>query len=235
MSWQACVISLLPEAFPGLLGQSIAGRALRENLWSLDVISLRDFGHGKHRSVDDTPSGGGPGMVLRADVAAAAYDAACAAHPDLPVLAMSPRGAPLTQKRVQSLAEGPGVIVFCSRFEGVDERFYETRQMEEVSLGDYVLSGGEAAAQVVLDAALRLLPGVMGDAGSGAEESFSSGLLEYPHYTRPAVFEGRAIPEILTSGDHEKVAKWRRDMAEKTTRERRPDLWKNHTDKDKSG
>ena len=225
MSWQACVITLLPEAFPGMLGHALAGRALDEGVWSLDIIALRDFGTGKHQSVDDTPSGGGAGMVLRADIAAAAYDAAVAAHPGLPVMSMTPRGKPLTQKRVQELPDGPGVIVFCSRFEGVDERFYDTREVEEVSLGDYVLSGGEVAAQVVLDAALRLRPGVMGDARSGEDESFSAGLLEYPHYTRPAEFEGHSIPEILTSGDHAKVEAWRQEMSEQITHERRPDLW----------
>ncbi len=228
MSWQAQIITLLPDAFPGLLGQSLAGRALREGLWALNVIDLRDFGFGKHKAVDEPPAGGGAGMVVRADVAAAAFDAAQRVHPALPALAMSPRGTPLTQARVQALAQGPGVLIFCARFEGVDERFFEAREIEEVSLGDYVLSGGETAAQVVLDSAIRLLPGVMGAAASADEESFTAGLLEYPHYTRPAEFEGRPIPDVLTSGDHKKVADWRRTEAEALTRQRRPDLWAAH-------
>ena len=223
--WQAQVISLLPSAFPGLLGQSLAGQALAQGIWALDIVDLRDFGLGKHRQVDDTPAGGGAGMVLRADVAAAALDEAQKKHPALPALAMSPRGAPLTQARVQQLADGAGALVFCSRFEGVDERFYETRNIEQVSIGDYVVSGGEAAAQVVLDAAIRLLPGVMGDAASADEESFGNNLLEYPHYTRPQSWAGRAIPDILASGDHQKIAAWRRAQAENITRTRRPDLW----------
>lgn len=225
MSWQAQIITLLPDSFPGLLGHSLAGRAHAEGVWALDLVDLRAFGLGKHKNVDDTPAGGGAGMVLRADVAAAAFDAAQARHPGLPALAMSPRGAPLTQARVQALADGPGALIFCSRFEGVDERFYAARAIEEVSLGDYVLSGGEAAAQVVLDAAIRLLPGVMGGAASAAEESFSDGLLEYPQYTRPAVWEGHEIPPVLTSGDHQNVADWRRQQAAAVTRARRPDLW----------
>ena len=223
--WQAQVISLLPSAFPGLLGQSLAGQALAQGIWALDIVDLRDFGLGKHRQVDDTPAGGGAGMVLRADVAAAALDEAQKKHPDLPALAMSPRGVPLTQARVQQLADGAGALIFCSRFEGVDERFYETRNIEQVSIGDYVVSGGEAAAQVVLDAAIRLLPGVMGDAASADEESFGNNLLEYPHYTRPQSWAGRAIPDILASGDHQKIAAWRRAQAENITRTRRPDLW----------
>ena len=225
MSWDAHIITLLPHAFPGLLGHALAGRALEKNIWSLSTIDLRDFGEGKHKNVDDTPAGGGAGMVLRPDIACAAIDAAQNAAPDLPTLALSPRGAPLTQSRVRELAAGTGVILFCARFEGIDERVFATRQIEEVSLGDYILSGGEGAAQILLDAVVRLLPQVMGDATSAQEESFENGLLEYPHYTRPQDFEGHPIPPILTSGDHQKVAAWRREQAEKLTRARRPDLW----------
>jgi tRNA (guanine37-N1)-methyltransferase len=217
----ATVITLYPEMFPGPLGHSLAGAALGR-AWTLDTVQLRDFGVGRHRKVDDTPSGGGPGMVLKADVVAAAVDSV---PPDgRPRLLLSPRGRPLTQARVRALAEGPGVVLLCGRFEGVDERAIEARALEEVSIGDYVLSGGEIGALVLLDACVRLLPGVMGKAESGASESFEDGLLEYPHYTRPAVFEGRAIPQVLTSGDHAAVARWRRAEAERITRERRPDL-----------
>ena len=211
--------------FPGPLGLSLAGRALREERWRCDAIQLRDFATDKHRSVDDTPAGGGAGMVLRADVVAAALDAVAGG---LPVLAMKPRGRPLTQARVRALAAGPGVTILCGRFEGFDERLFEGRPVEEVSIGDYVLSGGEIGALVLLDACVRLLPGVMGAASSGDEESFESGLLEYPHYTRPQEWEGRTIPEVLRSGDHARIAAWRHARAETDTRARRPDLWERH-------
>jgi tRNA (guanine37-N1)-methyltransferase len=228
MTFAAAVLTLYPEMFPGPLGHSIAGRALAEETWSLDAIQIRDFAADKHRTVDDTPAGGGAGMVLRADVLAAAIDHACAAHPGLPVLAMTPRGTPLSQARVRTLAAGRGVIVLCGRFEGFDERIFDGRAIEEVSLGDIVLSGGEPAALALLDACIRLLPGVMGAALSGAEESFEDGLLEYPHYTRPVEWEGRTIPEVLRSGDHAKIAAWRKNRAEVDTRSRRPDLWERH-------
>ncbi len=226
LPWHAVALTLYPEMFPGPLGLSLAGRTLAAGIWRLRAVQIRDFALDRHRSVDDTPAGGGPGMVMRADVLARAIDAACAEAPGLPRLLMSPRGAPLTQARVRTLAEGPGVLLVCGRFEGVDERVIEARQLEEVSLGDFVLSGGEIAALALLDACVRLLPGVMGKEVSGAEESFESGLLEYPHYTRPQLFEGRPIPEVLVSGDHARVAAWRRAEAERITRERRPDLWK---------
>jgi tRNA (guanine37-N1)-methyltransferase len=222
--WRTTVLTLFPEMFPGPLGVSLAGRALASGLWSLDARDIRESATDKHRSVDDTPAGGGPGMVLRADVLAAAIDAAGTAT-ELPRLLMSPRGRPLTQSRVRELATGPGVLIVCGRFEGVDQRVIEARNLEEVSIGDYVLSGGEIAAMTLIDACVRLLPGVMGKAESGAEESFSDGLLEYPQYTRPQTFEGAPIPEILLSGDHAKVAAWRKAEAEALTRARRPDLW----------
>jgi tRNA (guanine37-N1)-methyltransferase len=222
--WRATVLTLFPEMFPGPLGVSLAGRALASGLWTLDARDIRESATDKHRSVDDTPAGGGPGMVLRADVLAAAIDAADAA-PELPRLLMSPRGRPLTQQRVKELAAGPGALILCGRFEGIDQRVIEARNLEEVSIGDYVLSGGEIAAMALIDACVRLLPGVMGKAESGAEESFSDGLLEYPQYTRPQTFEGAPIPEILLSGDHTKVAAWRKAEAEALTRARRPDLW----------
>src|SRR5258706_5602872 len=221
--WRASVLTIFPEMFPGPLGLSLAGKAQAAGLWSLDVIDIRDHAPDKHRSVDDTPAGGGPGMVMKADVLARALDAAEAAA--RPRLLMSPRGAPLTQAKVETLAAGPGVVVLCGRFEGIDQRLIEGRELEEVSVGDYVLSGGEIGAMALIDACVRLRPGVMGKEASGADESFSAGLLEYPHYTRPAGWEGRAIPEELTSGDHGKIDAWRRAEAEKLTRERRPDLW----------
>jgi tRNA (guanine37-N1)-methyltransferase len=221
--WRATVLTLFPEMFPGPLGASLAGRALASGLWELDARDIRVSATDKHRSVDDTPAGGGPGMVLRADVLAAAIDAA--GTPVLPRLLMSPRGRPLTQSYVRELAAGPGALIVCGRFEGVDQRLIEARGLEEVSIGDYVLSGGEIAALALIDACVRLLPGVMGKAESGAEESFSDALLEYPQYTRPQIFEGRQIPEILTSGDHARVAAWRKAEAEALTRARRPDLW----------
>jgi tRNA (guanine37-N1)-methyltransferase len=224
MTWRATVLTLFPEMFPGPLGISLAGKALASGLWSLEARDIRASATDKHRSVDDTPSGGGPGMVLRADVLAPAIDAANIA-PDRPRLLMSPRGRPLTQGRVVELAAGPGPLIVCGRFEGVDQRVIDARQLEEISVGDYVLSGGEIAALALIDACVRLLPGVMGKEASGTEESFSEGLLEYPQYTRPQEFEGRTIPEILTSGDHGKVAQWRHSEAERLTKERRPDLW----------
>jgi tRNA (guanine37-N1)-methyltransferase len=226
MTWRATVLTIFPEMFPGPLGSSLAGKALADGKWALSAIDLRDFALGKHRSVDDTPAGGGAGMVMRADIAAAAIDAARASMPkDAPTIYLSPRGKPLTQARARELAASPGVILLCGRFEGVDERVLEARAVEEMSIGDYVLSGGELAALVLIDACVRLLPGVAGNEVSLAEESFADGLLEYPHYTRPRDFEGRAIPDVLLSGDHEKIAEWRREQAEKITRERRPDLW----------
>jgi tRNA (guanine37-N1)-methyltransferase len=222
--WRATVLTLFPEMFPGPLGTSLAGKALASGLWELEAHDIRSSATDKHRSVDDTPAGGGPGMVLRADILAAAIDMAGIA-PDRPRLLMSPRGRPLTQSRVAEFAAGPGPLIVCGRFEGIDQRVIDGRNLEEVSVGDYVLSGGEIAAMALIDACVRLLPGVMGKEASGAEESFSEGLLEYPQYTRPQVFEGLTIPEILTSGDHAKVAAWRRAESEALTRSRRPDLW----------
>ncbi|HEX2725307.1 MAG TPA: tRNA (guanosine(37)-N1)-methyltransferase TrmD [Beijerinckiaceae bacterium] len=222
--WRAAVLTLYPEMFPGPLGTSLSGDALARGLWALDARNIRDHGLGRHRSVDDTPAGGGPGMVLRCDVLAAAIDAAVAPGDPRPTLLMSPRGRPLTQRRVRALAAGPGVVIVCGRFEGVDERVIAARQLEEVSIGDYVLSGGEIAAMAVLDACVRLLPGVMGKGASGTEESFEGNLLEYPHYTRPREWDGRAIPDVLLGGDHAAIARWRKAEAERLTRERRPDL-----------
>ena len=222
--WRATVLTLFPEMFPGPLGVSLAGRALASGLWALEARDIRDSATDRHRSVDDTPAGGGPGMVLRADVLAAAIDAADSG-PDRPRLLMSPRGRPLTQSQVVELAAGPGPLIVCGRFEGVDQRVIAARGLEEVSIGDYVLSGGEIAAMALIDACVRLLPGVMGKPGSSTEESFSDGLLEYPQYTRPQEFEGQPIPEILISGDHAKVTAWRLAEAEALTRARRPDLW----------
>jgi tRNA (guanine37-N1)-methyltransferase len=228
MTFTATVLTLYPEMFPGLLGVSLAGRARAEGKWSLETLQIRDFAADKHRTVDDTPAGGGAGMVLRADVLAAAVDNAREGQPKVPILAMTPRGRPLTQARVRQLAAGPGVIVLCGRFEGFDERIFAARGIEEVSVGDIVLSGGEPAALMLLDACIRLLPGVMGAASSGAEESFENGLLEYPHFTRPQEWEGRTIPEVLRSGDHAKIAAWRKLQSEVDTRLRRPDLWERH-------
>jgi len=222
--FRASVLTLYPEMFPGPLGQSLAGRAMGE-AWSLETHFIRDFATDRHRTVDDTPAGGGPGMVMKADVVARAIDHASPEGDPRPRLYMSPRGTPLTQAHVRELAAGPGAVLLCGRFEGVDERLITARGLKEISIGDYVLSGGELAAMVLIDAVVRLLPGVMGHAESGTEESFETGLLEYPHYTRPQVFEGLTIPEILVSGDHAKIAKWRRAEAERLTRERRPDLW----------
>src|SRR6478672_10869603 len=227
--WRSTVLTIFPEMFPGPLGTSLAGKALASGLWSLDAVDIRNYATDKHRTVDDTPAGGGPGMVMKADVLARAIDAA--AGDSRPRLLMSARGAPLTQSRVAALAKGDGAVIVCGRFEGIDERVIAARQLEEVSVGDYVLSGGEIAALALIDACVRLLPGVMGKEASGAEESFSDGLLEYPQYTRPAVFEGQTIPEILTGGDHAKVRAWRKAEAERLTQGRRPDLWAAYQDR----
>jgi tRNA (guanine37-N1)-methyltransferase len=224
MTFAATILTLYPEMFPGPLGLSLSGDALARGAWSLEARNIRDHGIGRHRAVDDTPAGGGPGMVLRCDVLAAAIDAAAPEGDPRPRLLMSPRGRPLTQRLARELAAGPGVVVVCGRFEGVDERVIGARGLVEVSIGDYVLSGGEIAALVLLDACVRLLPGVMGHAASGTEESFEGGLLEYPHYTRPRVWEDAAIPDVLLSGNHAAIARWRREEAERITRERRPDL-----------
>src|ERR1700689_2552867 len=224
--WRASVLTIFPEMFPGPLGLSLAGKALASGAWSLDVVDIRSFATDKHRTVDDTPAGGGPGMVMKADVLGRALDATAADA--RPRLLMSPRGTPLTQARVEALTAKQGVVLVCGRFEGIDERVIAARGLEEISVGDYVLSGGEIAAMALLDACVRLLPGVMGTAASGEEESFSQGLLEYPHYTRPQVWEGRAIPDVLLSGGHGKIAAWRHAEAERLTRERRPDLWARH-------
>jgi tRNA (guanine37-N1)-methyltransferase len=226
--WHATILTIFPDMFPGPLGLSLAGKALAGGVWALDAVDIRAYATDKHRSVDDTPAGGGPGMVMRADVLARAVDAVAPAGDARARLAMSPRGVPLTQARVEALAKAPGVVVLCGRFEGVDERVLEGRVFEEVSIGDYVLSGGEIAAFALLDACVRLLPGVMGKEVSGAEESFAESLLEYPQYTRPQLWEGRAIPDVLASGDHAKIAAWRRAEAERLTRARRPDLWAAH-------
>jgi tRNA (guanine37-N1)-methyltransferase len=224
LSFAASVLTLYPEMFPGVLGLSLAGRALEAGTWSLEAIQIRDFATDRHRTVDDTPAGGGAGMVMRADVLARAIDHASPPGDQRPRLLMSPRGKPLTQARVRELAAGPGAVILCGRFEGVDQRVIEARGLEEVSVGDFILSGGEPAALVLLDAVVRLLPGVMGNAVSGEEESFENGMLEHPHYTRPQEFEGRPIPDVLISGNHKKIAEWRRAEAEKLTQERRPDL-----------
>ena len=226
MSWRADIITLFPELFPGPLGASVIGRGLGEARWSLAATNLRDFSVDKYRTVDDTPAGGGPGMVLKPDIHAAAIDAVSPADDPRPKILMSPRGKPLTQSRVRELAAGPGAVIVCGRFEGVDERVIEARQLEEISIGDYVLAGGEVAAMVLLEAVVRLIPGVLGAADSHADESFENGLLEYPQFTRPQVFEGRDIPAVLTSGDHGKVDKWRQEQSLTLTRARRPDLLK---------
>ncbi|MEP6355259.1 MAG: tRNA (guanosine(37)-N1)-methyltransferase TrmD [Hyphomicrobiales bacterium] len=220
--WRASVLTLYPEMFPGPLGHSLSGRAMEAGIWSCDAVNIRDFGAGKHKNVDDTPSGGGAGMVFRADVLAQAIDASA---DERPKLLMSPRGKPLTQERVRALTKGPGALIICGRFEGIDQRVIDARELEEVSIGDYVLSGGEIAALALIDACVRLLPGVMGAQASGEDESFENDLLEYPHYTRPPEWEGHTIPDVLTSGNHKKVDEWRRAEAEKITKERRPDLW----------
>jgi tRNA (guanine37-N1)-methyltransferase len=224
VTFRATVLTLYPEMFPGALGLSLAGRALEAGTWSLEAVQIRDFAADRHRTVDDTPAGGGVGMVMRADVIARAMDAASPSGDPRPRLLMSPRGKPLTQEKVRALAAGPGAVILCGRFDGVDQRVIDARELEEVSIGDFILSGGEPAALVLLDAVVRLLPGVMGNEASGEEESFENGLLEHPHYTRPQAWEGRPIPEVLTSGNHKKIAAWRRAEAERLTAERRPDL-----------
>jgi len=233
--WRATVLTIFPELFPGPLGASLAGKALSQKIWSCEAIDIRDFAADKHRSVDDTPAGGGPGMVMRADVLARAIDAAAPANDSRPRIVLTPRGKPLLQSRVRELAGAPGLVLVCGRFEGVDERVIERRALEEISIGDYVLSGGEIAALVLLDAGVRLLPGVIGTEASHVEESFEASLLEYPHYTKPQEFEGRPIPEVLNSGHHGKVAAWRREQAERATRERRPDLWARRKDETSKG
>lgn len=225
MMFRATVLTLYPEMFPGALGFSLAGKALDAGTWSLETVQIRDFATDRHRTVDDTPAGGGAGMVMRADILAKAIDHAAPDGDPRPRFLMSPRGRPLTQARVRELAAGPGAVIVCGRFEGVDQRVIEARALEEVSIGDFILSGGEPAALVLLDAVVRLLPGVMGNEASGAEESFESGLLEHPHYTRPQVFEDQPIPEVLVSGNHARIAAWRREQAEQLTEERRPDLF----------
>lgn len=232
--WAATVLTLFPEMFPGPLGLSLAGTALANRLWALETVDIRAFASDKHATVDDAPFGGGPGMVMRADVLAAALDAVQArSKVSVPAIYLSPRGPRLDQRRVRSLAEGPGVTLVCGRFEGVDERVLAARGLEELSLGDFVLSGGEPAAIATLDAVVRLLPGVMGDAASPVEESFERGLLEYPHYTRPRVWEGRKVPEVLLSGNHQQIRNWRQSEAERVTRELRDDLWRAYQSKAK--
>ncbi len=223
MTWAATVLTLFPEMFPGPLGISLLGKGLQQALWSLDVRDIRDHGIGRHRTVDDTPAGGGPGMVMRADVAIAAIDSVPRAA--RPLIYLSPRGTPLTQSRVAELSAGPGAILMCGRFEGLDQRAIEARQIEEISLGDFVLAGGEIAAMALIEAVVRLIPGVLGDAASTAEESFSSGLLEYPQYTRPQIVAELSIPDVLNQGNHKEIAKWRQAEAERLTKSRRPDLW----------
>ena len=223
--WQAKVLTLFPEMFPGTLGLSLAGLGLKDGAWTLEAMDIRDFAYDKHRSVDGAPFGGGPGMVMRPDVVSDAIAAATRADPALALIYLTPRGRPLDQARVRQLAEGPGVTLLCGRFEGLDERVLDAHAMEEISIGDFVLSGGEAAAIAVIDACVRLLPGIIGAPDSLAQESFEHGLLEYPQYTRPREWDGRAVPEVLVSGHHEKVRDWRRQQAEAITRERRPDLW----------
>ena len=226
--WTARILTILPEIFPGPLGASLIGKGLETGVWALDVIDIRDFAPDRHRSVDDTPAGGGPGMVMRADVVGRAIDAIQEKTHDAPLIYLSPRGKPLTQQRVRELSLGPGVTVLCGRFEGLDQRVLDARDIEEISIGDFVLAGGEVAACALIEACVRLLPGVIGYAASLESESFEQGLLEYPHYTRPREWEGLEIPEVLVSGDHKKIAAWRREMSEKITRERRPDLWSKH-------
>jgi len=221
--WRVTALTLFPDAFPGVLDASIIGGAEKSGIWQLETVDIRDFSTNRHRSVDSPPSGGGPGMVLKPDVSAKAIDSV--ADNGRPLIYMTPRGKPLTQKRVRELASGPGLIVFCGRFEGLDQRVIEARNMEEISIGDFVLAGGEIAAQVMIEACVRLLPGVLGDADSASDESFEEGLLEYPLYTKPREFEGRSIPEVLLSGDHKKIADWRRAQSEETTQARRPDMW----------
>ncbi|WP_417687340.1 tRNA (guanosine(37)-N1)-methyltransferase TrmD [Roseibium sp.] len=230
MTFKATVLTLYPDMFPGPLGQSLSGRAHENGLWQLETSQIREFATDKHRSVDDTPAGGGAGMVLRADILAKAIDAATGEGDQRPRILMSPRGKPFTQAKAHELAEGPGAIIVCGRFEGVDQRVIDGRDLEEISIGDYILSGGEIGAITMLDAIVRLIPGVMGNMESADTESFETGLLEHPHYTRPAEFEGRGIPEVLTSGNHKRIAEWRQSEAERLTMERRPDLWRRYID-----
>lgn len=232
--WRASILTLMPDMFPGPLGASLCGDALNRKVWNLNAHDIRDAGLGKHRSVDDTPAGGGPGMVIRADVLSAALDMHIEAEDPRPRLLMSPRGTPLTQAKVRSLSQGPGAIIICGRFEGIDERVITARNLEEISIGDYVLSGGELGAMVLVDACVRLLPGVMGDDTSGEDESFENGLLEYPQYTRPREWEGHAIPDVLLSGDHARIAAWRKEQSLALTKQRRPDLLAPNETKDKN-
>ncbi len=225
MTFKATILTLYPDMFPGPLGQSLSGRALEKGLWDIETSQIRNFAADKHRSVDDTPAGGGAGMVLRADILAKAIDATAMVEDPRPRILMSPRGKPFTQAKAHELAEGPGVVIVCGRFEGIDQRVIDTRELEEISIGDYILSGGEIGAITMLDAIVRLIPGVMGNMESADTESFETGLLEHPHYTRPAEFEGLTIPDVLTSGNHKKIHEWRLAEAERLTRERRPDLW----------
>lgn len=230
-SWKASVITLFPDVFPGVLGASIIGNAKKSDIWQLETVDIRDFSVNRHRTVDSPPSGGGPGMVLKPDVAAKAIDSVAMSN-DRPIIYLTPRGKPLTQKKVRELANGKGVIILCGRFEGVDQRVIEARQMEEISIGDYILAGGELAAQVLIEACVRLLPGVLGRAQSAESESFENGLLEYPLYTKPRQFEGRDIPDILLSGDHKKIACWRNERSKEITKARRTDLWQEYINGD---
>ena len=231
-TWKAKVLTLFPGMFPGPLGLSLAGQGLEAGRWALETVDIRDFASDKHRTVDDAPFGGGPGMVMRPDVVSQAIESATAGGPDLPLIYLTPRGQPLTQERVRELAAGPGMILLSGRYEGLDERVLESNEPEEISIGDFVLSGGEAAAIALIDACVRLLPGIVGEPGSLTEESFEQGLLEYPQYTRPQVWNGMTVPEVLVSGDHKKVKSWRREQAEAITRERRPDLWSRYAGHD---
>lgn len=232
MTFSASVLTLYPEMFPGPLGISLSGRALEKGLWNLETRQIRDHAHDKHRSVDDTPAGGGAGMVLKPDVLAEAIDTAAPADDPRPKLLMSPRGVPFSQKMARDLSVGPGVVIVCGRFEGIDQRVIDARNLQEVSIGDYILSGGELGAMVIMDAIVRLIPGVMGNIESGETESFETGLLEHPHYTRPQIFEGMSIPDVLTSGDHKKVDDWRYNEAVHLTQARRPDLWQRYLEED---